>query len=103
MTPRRTDGVCACALAFSTLLSSQGADAHLQKTHIFLGGNPSNLPARSSPVNIAREALPTAGSDFTIRIPLGEWSTDDAPARWMTEWVPGDRPPCGVPHSPGAR
>ena len=38
------DGVCACALAFGTLLSSQVTDAHLQRTLVLLGGNPTNLP-----------------------------------------------------------
>jgi hypothetical protein len=38
------DGVCACALAFSTLLSSQGADAHHQETFESVWGNPANLP-----------------------------------------------------------
>src|SRR5487761_1096188 len=44
------DGVSACALAFGTLLSSQGADAHLRKTLILLGGNPTNLPPVPGPV-----------------------------------------------------
>ena len=35
----------ACALAFSTLLSSQGADAHHQEPHNSIRGNPANLPA----------------------------------------------------------
>ncbi len=39
------DGVCACALAFSTLLSSQGADAHRLEPCNSIRGNPANLPA----------------------------------------------------------
>jgi len=45
-----TDGVCACALAFSTLLSSQGADAHHRSALAGIRGNPSNLPASLGPV-----------------------------------------------------
>ena len=51
-----TDGVCAfCALAFSTLLSSQGADAHLRRTLIRLQGNRLNLPGEVSFVNLVRQ------------------------------------------------
>jgi len=39
------------ALAFSTLLSSQGADAHLQRTSIRLQGNYSTLPDELPVVN----------------------------------------------------
>ena len=47
-----TDGVCALyALAFSTLLSSQGADAHLRRTLILLQGNHLNLPGEVPLVN----------------------------------------------------
>jgi hypothetical protein len=48
--PAPTDGVCACALAFSTLLSSQGADAHHRSALAGFRGNPTNLPASSGPV-----------------------------------------------------
>src|SRR5258707_12267195 len=41
---RAPDGVCACALAFSTLLSSQGADAHHPRLFGLIRGNPTNLP-----------------------------------------------------------
>jgi hypothetical protein len=44
-------GMCLIALAFSTLLSSQGADAHLQRTPVRLQGNYSNLPDQPPPVN----------------------------------------------------
>jgi hypothetical protein len=37
-------GMCLIALAFSTLLSSQGAGAHLQQPPGRLQGNYSNLP-----------------------------------------------------------
>src|SRR5215510_503570 len=40
----------ACALAFSTLLSSQGADAHHQEPHNSIRGNPANLPASHNKV-----------------------------------------------------
>ena len=39
------DGVCANALAFSTLLSSQGADANRPELLNSVRGNPANLPA----------------------------------------------------------
>jgi hypothetical protein len=38
------------ALAFSTLLSSQGADAHRHKAFAWIEGNPHSLPASSSAV-----------------------------------------------------
>jgi hypothetical protein len=43
-------GCAFCALAFSTLLSSQGADAHRHKAFAWIGGNPLTLPALSPPV-----------------------------------------------------
>ena len=48
--PAPLTGFCACALAFSTLLSSQGADAHHRSALAGFRGNPSNLPASSRPV-----------------------------------------------------
>src|SRR5215470_7596871 len=45
------DGVCACALAFSTLLSSQGADAHHPRLFSLIRGNPANLPVLPDVVN----------------------------------------------------
>jgi len=42
--PSHRRGYVLNALAFSTLLSSQGADAHLQRTLVRLQGNYSNLP-----------------------------------------------------------
>jgi hypothetical protein len=45
------------ALAFSTLLSSQGADAHLRRTLIRLQGNYSNLPEEILVVNQAPKNL----------------------------------------------
>ena len=47
--PRRRG--CACALAFSTLLSSQGADAHRHLAFALIRGNPHNLPADPGRVN----------------------------------------------------
>src|ERR1700728_3596608 len=46
------DGGCACALAFSTLLSSQGADAHHRRSLDLVRGNPANLPALPGVVNL---------------------------------------------------
>jgi hypothetical protein len=43
------------ALAFSTLLSSQGADAHLQRTLIRIQGNYPNLPGEAPFVNSVRQ------------------------------------------------
>jgi hypothetical protein len=37
-------GIVLNALAFSTLLSSQGTDAHRLRTLILFWGNPANLP-----------------------------------------------------------
>jgi hypothetical protein len=52
MTASPTDGVCASsALAFSTLLSSQGAGAHLRRTLTRLQGNRCNLPGSEPLVN----------------------------------------------------
>src|SRR5258708_5201378 len=48
---RPLDGVCACALAFSTLLSSQGADAHHPRLFSLIRGNPTNLPVLQDVVN----------------------------------------------------
>ena len=48
--PAPMTGLCAFALAFSTLLSSQGADAHRHKAFAWFGGNPLILPASSSAV-----------------------------------------------------
>ena len=44
-------GLCAFALAFSTLLSSQGAVAHRHQAFAWVGGNPANLPAGVDSVN----------------------------------------------------
>ena len=52
-------GFSACALAFSTLLSSQGADAHHRLAFALLRGNPSNLPARSRAVNACYQVFLT--------------------------------------------
>jgi hypothetical protein len=53
--PGPNDGVCACALAFSTLLSSQGADAHHPRPLSLIWGNPANLPAEPGLVNRVRK------------------------------------------------
>jgi hypothetical protein len=48
-------GFVLCALAFSTLLSSQGADAHLRQTLVRLQGNRLNLPGEVPFVNSVRQ------------------------------------------------
>jgi hypothetical protein len=50
-----TDGVVLCALAFSTLLSSQGAGAHLRRALTRLQGNRLNLPDSETFVNSVRQ------------------------------------------------
>src|ERR1700733_13316797 len=52
-------GFSACALAFSTLLSSQGADAHHRLAFALLRGNPSNLPARPRAVKACDQVFLT--------------------------------------------
>jgi hypothetical protein len=49
--PADPDGGYACALAFSTLLSSQGADAHHPRPLGLIRGNPANLPVLWDLVN----------------------------------------------------
>ena len=53
--PADPDGGCACALAFSTLLSSQGADAHHPRSFGLFRGNPTNLPALAGGVKRLRK------------------------------------------------
>src|SRR5579859_1193360 len=53
-------GLCAYALAFSTLLSSQGADAHRHKAFAWFGGNPLSLPASSRAVKRLHLTLTTS-------------------------------------------
>ena len=48
-------GFVLCALAFSTLLSSQGAGAHLRRTLVRLQGNRYNLPGSVPFVNSVRQ------------------------------------------------
>ena len=45
------------ALAFSTLLSSQGADAHRHKAFAWFGGNPHSLPMRLRAVKLIHLTL----------------------------------------------
>src|SRR5262249_39283109 len=52
-------GYVHCALAFSTLLSSQGADAHHHKAFAWLRGNPLTLPASPQVVKRLRRILST--------------------------------------------
>ena len=53
-------GFSACALAFSTLLSSQGADAHHRRPCNLLRGNPMNLPEQPEVVNQVRKTRLTS-------------------------------------------
>jgi hypothetical protein len=82
-------------LTFGTLLSSQGADAHLTRSlSALIGGNRSTVPEPRQPSKSGLPLLPRAlrqsptcaGDCLTIRDP------------------PRDRPPCGVRSSlPGDR
>jgi hypothetical protein len=64
-----TDGVCASsALAFSTLLSSQGADAHLRRTLIRLQGNLLNLPGKVPFVNSVRQNFANSWTCLASRV-----------------------------------
>src|ERR1700727_1329450 len=65
--PPHRRGYVLNALAFSTLLSSQGTDAHHQQTLVRLQGNYSNLP----------DAFPTR----QIRALNGFWETSGRSAR----------------------
>ena len=66
---RPTDGVCALnALAFSTLLSSQGADAHLRRTLIRLQGNLLNLPGEVPFVNPVRQNFANSWTCLASRV-----------------------------------
>ena len=84
--PRRR-GYVLNALAFSTLLSSQGTDAHLQQPPGRLQGNYSNLPDEAPPVNQIltefwkQEAVGPSKTDSPTRFRGHESS----PVRWS--WV----------------
>src|SRR5215472_7120912 len=52
-------GYVHCALAFSTLLSSQGADAHHHKAFACFRGNPLTLPASPRAVKRFHQILTT--------------------------------------------
>jgi hypothetical protein len=55
------------ALAFSTLLSSQGADAHLRRTFVRVWGNLCNLPDRILSVNQVRKNFFVTGGSCLAR------------------------------------
>ena len=78
-------------MTFGTLLSSQGADAHLtRRLSALIGGNRSTVPEPGQPSKSGRPPLPRAlkqsptcaGDCVTIRV------------------APRDRPPFGVRSSP---
>ena len=92
MTECPTDGVCAfCALAFSTLLSSQGADAHLWRALTLLQGNYPNLPGKVPFVNPVRENFANSWTCPASRVAsAGDLHAQrEALARRTSWWLPG--------------
>src|ERR1700751_3931249 len=57
------------ALAFSTLLSSQGADAHRHKAFAWIGGNPHSLPARYTAVKWSSPDVDSVSTSCTSSQP----------------------------------
>ena len=69
MTECPTDGVCAfCALAFSTLLSSQGAGAHRRRALTLLQGNRLTLPGKVPFVNSVRQNFANSWTCLASRV-----------------------------------
>jgi len=101
--PAPTDGVCAYALAFSTLLSSQGADAHRHKAFAWFGGNPHILPASSGAVKRVHLML-----TISQLITSPAYPATDRPGGRTAYWresfrlSPEHRPPSGAPLVLGA-
>jgi hypothetical protein len=96
------DGGCACALAFSTLLSSQGADAHHRRSLDLVRGNPANLPGLPGRVNLLRKTGLAWSRGVDQAYPR---LADPIPgfARWEgTCSIPGEPPPCGLVRPTGA-
>ena len=93
MTGCPTDGVCASsALAFSTLLSSQGAGAHCREARTPLQGNHSTLPGGASLVNPVPENFagsPTLPCLQGVLYPSA-CARAQASARRTSWWLPGD-------------
>ena len=91
------------ALAFSTLLSSQGADAHLQLTLVRLQGNYSNLPdgfpvVNQVPKNFSSQVgVPSAQPRLPDKLP---WSCKACQLESLGVPV-GAGLPCGVPFPGG--
>src|SRR5690242_5512854 len=92
-------GLCAYALAFSTLLSSQGADAHRHKAFAWIGGNPPSLPASSRAVKRFRKTLTTTQPLCTSQptLPLTVRCTDSGQQRGFPCWAPRTGAPAGAP------
>src|SRR5215831_1573132 len=94
-------GLCAYALAFSTLLSSQGADAHRHKAFAWIEGNPLSLPARLSAVKRLRLTLMTSQPRVLPAYPAAGRPLDGQ----RTTGLPGrprHRAPAGFPLVLGA-
>ena len=93
------------ALAFSTLLSSQGAGAHHQRTLIRFQGNYSNLPdelpvVNQAPMNFSTQVgVPSAQHTLPDKLP---WSCKARQFRMSLGVLPQVRPasrrsvPCGA-------
>jgi hypothetical protein len=101
----RTDpmtGLCACALAFSTLLSSQGADAHRPRPLSLIWGNPANLPVLSDLVKPLRKTR-FARLRSVYRAYPHFSDPESRIAHWEGGCSPlGDQPPAGSSCLPGA-
>src|SRR5208283_2800121 len=100
------------SLAFSTLLSSQGADAHLRRTLVRLQGNYSNLPdelpvVNQAPMNFSTQVgVPSAQQTLPDKLP---WSCKARQFHSRWGFPPGQarlaafRPPWGKKNSRDGR
>src|ERR1700685_2044445 len=97
-------GFFACALAFSTLLSSQGADAHHQRRFKSLPGQPYEL------TRTARGCQPSSGNRLTsLLVVHPAYPHIDAPVPRselpgrVSCWPPISVPPDWLPAGPGGK